>query len=69
MAYRDLNKIARQIVLGFFLFLFGTFAVILNIDVDRFLESLKIGVLFNVVMSPVYYHYFGDRHEFKFKKI
>ena len=51
------------------MFLFGTFAVILNIDVDRFVESLKMGVLFNVLMSPVYYHYFGDRHEFKFKKI
>ena len=67
-AYDDMEKIARQIVIGFMLFLAMTYSICTH-SYNEWLESLKMGVIFNMLLSPVYYHYFGDRREWKFKKI
>ena len=68
LAYREIDKIARQIVVGFMLFLMVTFAVC-KTSYEEFLLSLQLGMIFNLCISPIYYHYFGDRDEFKFKKM
>ena len=59
MAYRDIEKVARQIVLGFGMFLVGTYTICLH-SYEEFLHSLQLGVGFNIMLSPLYYSYFGD---------
>ena len=68
LAYREIDKVARQIVVGFMLFLTVTF-VVCKTNYEAFLESLQLGIVFNLLCSPIYYHYFGDRNEYKFKKM
>ena len=67
MAYDDLDKIARQIVVAFLMFLVTTYMVCL-IAFDEFIEDIKMGICFNIVLSPVYYWSFGDEYEWKLKK-
>ena len=66
--YRDVSKIARQIVLGFLIFLCFTYVICLS-HYDEFVDGMFLGVLFNIAMCPIYYKYFGDSNEFKFKTI
>ena len=64
MAYRDLKKMAMQLCVGFGIFVLFTYAVCLK-NYEAFLEGLQLGVVFNLALSPVYYKWFGDEHEFK----
>ena len=66
--YREVEKIARQIVLGFLLFLLATYTICKS-HYDAFIDSMYLGVVFNIAMCPIYYKYFGDENEFKFKQI
>ena len=67
MAYKDLDKVARQIVVAFLMFLGMTYTFCLE-GYESFLECLKMGVVLNIICSPVYYYFFGDEHEFKLKR-
>ena len=68
LAWKDIDKYVRKIVLGFILFLMFTYAAC-KINYDAFLESMQLGFYLNVLLSPVYYRNFGDETEFKFKQI
>ena len=65
-AYKEVSKIARQIFAGFVLFLLATYVICLK-HYDAFLDSLPLGIAFNIMISPLYYQLFGDEREFKFK--
>ena len=67
LAYNDLEKIARQIVVAFMMFIATTYLVC-TIAYDEFLVSLQLGICFNILCSPVYYYCFGDEYEWKMKK-
>ena len=68
LVYKDMDKIARKLVCCFLAFLAMTYCVAIK-EMDAFVECVKLGVLFNLALSPLYYSYFGDQHEFKFKKL
>ena len=67
LAYKDLDKIARPIVVMFLLFLVTTYMVCL-IAYEEFLDSLKTGICLNILLTPFYYYCFGDEEEWKLKK-
>ena len=67
MAYKDLDKIARNIAVAFMMFIGMTITFCLE-SYDPFLDCLKKGFVLNIMCSPIYYYIFGDEKEFKLKR-
>ena len=68
LTYKEMEKVARKIVLCFIVFL-GTTWIVCLAEYDRFLVCLMKGVLVDIVVVPLLSMHYGDESKYKFKNL
>ena len=63
-----MDKIARQVVLGFILFLVITYVCCMH-EYERFLVCLMKGALVDIIIVPLMHLHYNDPKKYKFKAL